>query len=45
MTEDTMLRKLPLMSEIANVAAFAVSDHASGMTGTALNVTCGTTRD
>jgi 3-oxoacyl-[acyl-carrier protein] reductase len=45
MTEDTMLRKLPMMSEIANVAAFAVSDQASGMTGTALNVTCGTTRD
>lgn len=45
MEEDTMLRKLPLMSEIANVAAFAVSDQASGMTGTALNVTCGTTRD
>jgi 3-oxoacyl-[acyl-carrier protein] reductase len=45
MAEDTMLRKLPLMSEIANVAAFVVSDRASGMTGTALNVTCGTTRD
>ncbi|MEP7108626.1 MAG: SDR family oxidoreductase, partial [Ferruginibacter sp.] len=42
---DTMLRRLPVMSEIANVAAFMVSDLASGMTGTAVNVSCGTTRD
>ena len=42
---DTMLKKLPLMSEIANAAVFAVSDHASAMTGTTLNLTCGTTRD
>lgn len=43
--DDTMLRKLPLMSEIANVAAFIVSDRASGMTGTAVNVTSGATID
>jgi 3-oxoacyl-[acyl-carrier protein] reductase len=43
--DDTMLRKLPLLSEIANVAAFIVSDQASAMTGTVENVTCGTTMD
>jgi 3-oxoacyl-[acyl-carrier protein] reductase len=43
--DDTMLRKLPLMSEIGNVAAFIVSDQASAMTGTVANVTCGTTMD
>jgi 3-oxoacyl-[acyl-carrier protein] reductase len=43
LVNDTMLRKLPLMAEIANVAAFMVSDQASGMTGTTVNVTCGTT--
>jgi 3-oxoacyl-[acyl-carrier protein] reductase len=43
--DDTMLKKLPLMEEIANVAVFLVSDKASSMTGTFANVTCGTTRD
>src|SRR5689334_16050241 len=42
---DTMTGKLPLMAEIAEVAAFLASDKASGMTGTTVNVTCGTTRD
>jgi len=43
--KDTMLNRLPLMAEIANVAVFLVSDLASGMTGTSVNVTCGTTID
>jgi NAD(P)-dependent dehydrogenase (short-subunit alcohol dehydrogenase family) len=43
--DDTMLKKLPVMEEIANVAVFLVSDKAGGMTGTFANVTCGTTRD
>jgi 3-oxoacyl-[acyl-carrier protein] reductase len=42
---DTMLKKLPLMEEIANVALFLVSDKASAMTGTTVNVTSGTTID
>jgi NAD(P)-dependent dehydrogenase (short-subunit alcohol dehydrogenase family) len=45
LVDDTMLRKLPLMEEIANVAPFMVSDQASAMTGTTVNVTCSTTRD
>jgi 3-oxoacyl-[acyl-carrier protein] reductase len=43
LVDDTMLKRLPLLSEIANVAVFMVSDKASGMTGTVANVTCGTT--
>ncbi len=45
LVNDTMLKKLPLMSDIVNVAVFIASDLASGMTGTSVNVTCGTTRD
>ena len=42
---DTMLKRLPLMHEIASAAVFLVSDMASGMTGTTANITCGTTMD
>jgi 3-oxoacyl-[acyl-carrier protein] reductase len=43
LADDTMLRRLPLRSEIANVAVFMVSGKASGITGSIANVTCGTT--
>ena len=43
--DDTMLKKLPAMADIANVAVFMASDMAAGMTGTVANITCGTTRD
>ena len=42
---DTMLKRLPMMKEIASVAVFLVSDMASGMTGTSANITCGTAMD
>jgi 3-oxoacyl-[acyl-carrier protein] reductase len=45
MMDDTMLKRLPLMREIASTAVFLVSDMASGMTGTTANITCGTTMD
>jgi 3-oxoacyl-[acyl-carrier protein] reductase len=45
MVDDTMLKRLPLMREITNVAVFLASDLASGMTGTTANITCGTTMD
>jgi len=45
MENATMLKRLPLMQEITNVAIFLVSDMASGMTGTSANITCGTTAD
>ena len=38
-----MLKKLPLMSDIANVAVFLASDKARMVTGVTVDVTCGTT--
>ena len=41
--EDTMLKKLPMMADIANVAAFLASDLAGKITGVTIDVTSGTT--
>lgn len=41
--DDTMLKKLPLMADIANVAVFIASDMAGKITGVTIDVTCGTT--
>jgi len=41
--EDTMLKKMPLMEDIANTALFLASDMAAGITGVTVDVTCGTT--
>jgi enoyl-[acyl-carrier-protein] reductase (NADH) len=43
MEADTMLKKLPLMADIANLAVFLSSDMAGGITGVTVDVTCGTT--
>jgi 3-oxoacyl-[acyl-carrier protein] reductase len=43
MEADTMLKKLPLMQDIANVAVFLSSDLAGKITGATIDVTCGTT--
>lgn len=43
MKEDTILKKLPLMADIANAAVFLASDMASKITGTTIDITCGTT--
>jgi 3-oxoacyl-[acyl-carrier protein] reductase len=43
MEEDTMLKKLPLMEDIANLAVFLSSDLASKITGVTVDVSCGTT--
>jgi 3-oxoacyl-[acyl-carrier protein] reductase len=40
-----LLRRLPMMAEVANVAAMLASDRASAMTGTFVNVTCGSRAD
>lgn len=37
----TLLKRLPLAAEVANVAAMMASDGASAMTGTFVHVTCG----
>jgi 3-oxoacyl-[acyl-carrier protein] reductase len=41
--EDTMLKKLPMMEDIANVAVFLASGKAGKITGVTVDVTCGTT--
>jgi len=43
MADDTMLKKLPPMKDIANAAVFLASDLAASITGVTLDVTCGTT--
>lgn len=40
-----LLRRLPTMAEVANVATLMASDRASAMTGTFVNVTCGSRSD
>lgn len=41
--DDTMLKKMPLMQDIANTALFLASEMAAGITGVSVDVTCGTT--
>ena len=43
MKKDTMLKNLPLMADIANVAVFLSSDLAGKITGVTIDITCGTT--
>jgi 3-oxoacyl-[acyl-carrier protein] reductase len=43
MEADTMLKKLPMMADIANLAVFLSSDMAGMITGVTVDVTCGTT--
>lgn len=40
---DTMLKELPMMEDIANVAVFLASDLGRKITGVTIDVTCGTT--
>jgi 3-oxoacyl-[acyl-carrier protein] reductase len=41
----TLLRRLPTLAEVGQVAAFIASDRASAMTATVANVTCGSVVD
>jgi enoyl-[acyl-carrier-protein] reductase (NADH) len=43
MEDDTMLKRMPPMADIANTAVFLVSDMARSITGVTVDVTCGTT--
>ncbi|MEO8474777.1 MAG: SDR family oxidoreductase [Chryseolinea sp.] len=45
MESFTILKRLPMLSELANTAVFMASDKASGITGTTINVTCGSVVD
>ena len=41
MTDGTAMGRLPTLQEVADAAAFVASDRASAMTGTIVNLTCG----
>lgn len=41
MENGTVLGRLPTLAEVANAAVFAASDQASAMTGTVINLSCG----
>jgi 3-oxoacyl-[acyl-carrier protein] reductase len=43
MEEDTMLKRLPLLADIANAAVFLASDSSAAITGVTIDITCGTT--
>jgi 3-oxoacyl-[acyl-carrier protein] reductase len=43
--ENTMLKRLPRLAEVANVAVLMASDHANIMTAAIANVTCGEIAD
>jgi NAD(P)-dependent dehydrogenase (short-subunit alcohol dehydrogenase family) len=43
MENDTMLKRLPSMNDIANTAVFLASDYARSITGVTVDVTAGTT--
>ena len=39
--DGTLLKRLPTLDEVANVAAFLASDEAGAMTGAIANLSCG----
>ena len=43
MKSDTMLKKLPPMADIANLAVFLASEMAASITGVTVDTTCGST--
>jgi len=43
--DRTLLRRMPTLAEVANVAAFLASDQASAMTATVANLSCGIIAD
>jgi 3-oxoacyl-[acyl-carrier protein] reductase len=43
MENDTMLKRLPLLEDVANTALFLASDLAKSITGVTVDVTAGTT--
>lgn len=41
LAQSTMLKRMPRIAEVANMAALMASDYAGAMTGAIANVTCG----
>jgi NAD(P)-dependent dehydrogenase (short-subunit alcohol dehydrogenase family) len=42
-SDDTMLKRMPLMDDVANAAVFLASPLAAAITGVTIDITCGTT--
>jgi NAD(P)-dependent dehydrogenase (short-subunit alcohol dehydrogenase family) len=45
MAQSTLLKRLPTLSEVAETAAFMASDRAGAITGTVVNLSCGSVVD
>lgn len=45
MEDMTLMKRLPTLDEVANTAAFIASDRAGAMTGTVINLSCGSVMD
>lgn len=45
LAERTLLKRMPKLAEVANMAVLVASDRASALTGAIANVTCGETAD
>jgi enoyl-[acyl-carrier-protein] reductase (NADH) len=45
LAERTLLKRMPKLAEVANMAVLMASDRASAMTGAIATVTCGETAD
>jgi len=45
MENMTLLKRLPTLAEVANAAVFIASDNASAITGTVINLSCGSIVD
>ena len=45
MESMTLLKRLPNLHEVANTAVFIASDKASAITGTVINISCGSVVD
>lgn len=45
MESFTLLKRLPKLSEVANTAVFLASDNAGAITGTTINISCGSVVD
>jgi enoyl-[acyl-carrier-protein] reductase (NADH) len=39
--ENTLLKRMPRLSDVANAAVLMASNHANAITGAVANVTCG----
>jgi 3-oxoacyl-[acyl-carrier protein] reductase len=44
LASSTLLRQLPTLADVGNIAAFVASDRAGAMTGAVVKIDCGSAR-